>query len=222
MAESPTLSLDIAQSRRTRGERAPHVSSKRQQVLDVAAECFLTHGYEGASINAMSRGSGISKESIYRYFSSKKELFEAVIDRELTEYQRRLDRLDTILDTMELREALVVVAETGLSVLASDRTLALRRLVFEEAMRSPELGHHYYRIGPERAYATLRKLFTDHVDQSEFDADTLGTYFIAMSSFSMMVERQCRVSEEPSREEVSRLAHSIVDDFLAAFLRDRG
>ncbi len=51
--------------------------AKEQEVLDVATEYFLQHGYRGASINAMARSSGISKESIYRYFSSKQQLFEA-------------------------------------------------------------------------------------------------------------------------------------------------
>src|SRR5262245_48920718 len=67
--------------------------AKEQEVLDVATAYFLKHGYQGASINAMARSSGISKESIYRYFSSKKQLFEAVIARELVEYQNLLTRL---------------------------------------------------------------------------------------------------------------------------------
>lgn len=218
MTESSTMSLDFAHSRRDAGSGPRRGNNKREEVLEVAARCFLESGYDGASINAMSRESGISKESIYRYFSSKKELFEAVIDRELTEYQRQLDRIDTIHATMQLREALVVVAETGLTVLTSERTLALRRLVFDEAVRSPELGRHYYSIGPGRAYTTLRKLFAKHAADSGFDADSLSRYFIAMSSLSIMVDRQCRVAEQPSREEVGRLASTIVDDFIAAFL----
>lgn len=219
MAESSTISLGVAHSKGDTGSRPRRGNDKREEVLDVAARCFLESGYDGASINAMSRGSGISKESIYRYFSSKKELFEAVIDRELTEYQRQLDRIDTIHSTMQLREALLVVAETGLTVLTSERTLALRRLVFDEAVRSPELGRHYYNLGPGRAYTTLRNLFAKHAADSAFDPDSLSRYFIAMSSLSLMVDRQCRVAEEPSREEVGRLARTTVDDFMAAFLR---
>src|SRR4249920_1481286 len=78
--------------------------AKEQEVLDVATDYFLEHGYQGASINAMARSSGISKESIYRYFNSKKQLFEAVIGRELLEYQSRLRRLSAE-KTMDLREA---------------------------------------------------------------------------------------------------------------------
>src|SRR5215475_3096592 len=76
--------------------------AKEQEVLDVATQYFLEHGYQGASINAMARSSGISKESIYRYFSSKKQLFEAVICRELAEYQSSVRRLSAEA-TMDLR-----------------------------------------------------------------------------------------------------------------------
>lgn len=122
--------------------------AKEQEVLDVATEYFLQHGYRGASINAMARSSGISKESIYRYFSSKQQLFEAVIGRELIEYRRSLHRLDATLRSMELRAALIMVAETILGIIMTDRTQALRRLIFDEATRSPEVGQHYYKIGP--------------------------------------------------------------------------
>src|SRR5215831_11506909 len=89
--------------------------AKEQEVLDVATDYFLAHGYQGASINAMARSSGISKESIYRYFSSKKQLFEAVIGRELAEYQASVRRLSAE-TTMDLREALVNIAETVLAI----------------------------------------------------------------------------------------------------------
>src|SRR5215471_17320654 len=86
--------------------------AKEQEVLDVATAYFLEHGYQGASINAMARSSGISKESIYRYFSSKKQLFEAVICRELAEYQAGVRRALSAEKTMDLREALINIAET--------------------------------------------------------------------------------------------------------------
>src|SRR5688572_11569869 len=82
--------------------------AKEQEVLDVATEYFLQHGYRGASINAMARSSGISKESIYRYFSSKQQLFEAVIGRELIEYRRSLHHLDVTLRSADLRSALKI------------------------------------------------------------------------------------------------------------------
>ena len=195
--------------------------AKEQEVLDVATAYFLKHGYQGASINAMARSSGISKESIYRYFSSKKQLFEAVIGRELADYRNVLSRLDTTLTTVDLRAALLAVANTILGVITTDRTLALRRLIFEEARRSPELGQHYYEIGPERGCAALENGFRSHEADADFDAAVLARHFAALLSWRIMLERECAVSAAPTKVETAQWVESIVDDFMKAFLRSR-
>ena len=169
----------------------------------------------------MARSSGISKESIYRYFSSKKQLFEAVIGRELVEYRSALEHLDSILKTLDLRAALMMVAETTLALITTDRTLALRRLIFEEATRSPDVGQHYYKIGPGKAYVVLQKVFETHDYKSDFDVQTLSEHFVALMSFRVTLERQCAVRVQPTAEEISVYAAAIVNDFMKAFLKAR-
>jgi TetR/AcrR family transcriptional regulator, mexJK operon transcriptional repressor len=219
MSKTLSIANSLPRLTRTAQGRAAAAPSKQQEVLDVASEYFLTHGYEGASINAMARSSGISKESIYRYFSSKKELFEAVIDRELVEYQERLRALDSTIKSTDLRSALIALSATVLGEITTDRMLALRRLIFEEATRSPCVGQHYYQIGPEQAYARLEAMFEAHVDQVEFDFRSLSRHFIALLSHRVMLARECRVQSEPTPAEIKVLAAEIVDDFLKAFVR---
>jgi TetR/AcrR family transcriptional repressor of mexJK operon len=195
--------------------------AKEQEVLDVATEYFLQHGYRGASINAMARSSGISKESIYRYFSSKQQLFEAVIGRELIEYRRSLRGLDVTLRSSDLRGALITLAETILGIITTDRTMALRRLIFEEATRSPDVGRHYYKIGPEQAYGVLEGVFATHAHETDFDIPTLAKHFIGLLTWRVTLERQCAVRGQPSQEEIEDLSASLVDDFMKAFLKPK-
>jgi TetR/AcrR family transcriptional repressor of mexJK operon len=203
---------------RSLAERGAKPKAKEQEVLDVATAYFLKHGYQGASINAMARSSGISKESIYRYFSSKKQLFEAVIGRELLEYQDSLRRLQTA-KSLGLREALVAVAEAVLGVVTTDRTMALRRLIFDEARRSPDVGQHYYRIGPERALAAFEEIFEAHRSRSDFAPAALSRHFVAMLSWRLMLERECAVQPAPTPQDMRRWVLSIVEDFMKAFER---
>lgn len=130
-------------------------SNKEQQILNVASEHFLNHGYEGTSINAMARDSGISKESIYRNYSSKKVLFEAVIAKELQDYQHKLHAVDLENESMSLEDALTKMAQSILGTVTSDRTLSLRRLIFQETRVSPDIGNYYHEIGPNAAYKNL-------------------------------------------------------------------
>jgi AcrR family transcriptional regulator len=216
--DTPTQS-GVASLVRSLTEGRPSPKQKEQEVLDVATEYFLQQGYQGASINAMARSSGISKESIYRYFSSKKQLFEAVIGRELVGYRSSLDRLDTSLRSMDLRAALIRVAETTLALITTDRTLALRRLIFDEATRSPDVGQHYYEIGPGQAYAVLENVFESRAHHSDFDIPSLSRHFVALMSWRITLERSCAVRGEPTPAEITELATAVVDDFTKAFLR---
>jgi TetR/AcrR family transcriptional regulator, mexJK operon transcriptional repressor len=197
--------------------------SKQQEVLDVATDYFLEHGYAGASVNAMARSSGISKESIYRYFAGKQALFDAVIERELAEYQERLRDLDRVLLDLDLREALLTVARTVLSLITSDRTLALRRLVFAEATRTPEMGQRYFGLGPGRAYARLAMLFEAKLDAASlsergFDSAALSRHFVALVTHGVLLARECRLIGQLDESEVEARAEEIVNDFCTAFL----
>ena len=219
--ESTSGPRSVAGLVRSLMEDRPTPKAKEQEVLDVASAYFLKHGYQGASINAMSRSSGISKESIYRYFSSKKQLFEAVIGRELIDYQEKLRRLDPALKKMDLREALITVAETVLGVILTDRTLALRRLIFDEAKRSPDVGQHYYKIGPLEAYAALENVFRSHGVDQAFDAATLSRYFLSLISWRIVLERECGLMDAPSKQDTREWVELAVNDFMRGFLSAR-
>ena len=48
-------------------------------VLKIAKGLFLCHGYSGTTTAQIARESGIAEITLFRYFSTKRELFEAVI-----------------------------------------------------------------------------------------------------------------------------------------------
>lgn len=190
---------------------------KEQEILAVASSYFLGHGYGGTSINAMARDSGISKESIYRYFSSKRELFEAVIAKGLADYKQRLEFLEVEADPNALTETLTVAAESILALLNSADTLALRRLIFQEAETTPEIGAYYYAIGPDAAYTYLERIFRAHRHRSEIEPARLARYFVALVVHYPLLRRECGVAGALSRRQISAHAAEVTSDFLAAY-----
>ena len=194
-------------------------SAKEREILDVATMHFLEHGYRGASVNAMARSSGISKESIYRYFSSKRELLEAVIERELAQSYEKLRWRVAVPHSVDLRAALTTIATTVLCTLLTDRALALQRLVFEEAARSPAIGRRYHKVRFGRTYVALKQVFLSRAAASEFDVGALSRHFVAMLSWGVTLERDCAVRAAPTTAEAASLASATVADFMKAFLR---
>lgn len=52
-----------------------------ETVLDLAAEVFWRHGYEGASLSALTSAMGINRPSLYATFGSKEQLFQRAFAR---------------------------------------------------------------------------------------------------------------------------------------------
>jgi hypothetical protein len=97
----------------------------------------------------------------------------------------------------------------------------LRRLIFDEATRSPEVGQHYYQIGAAQAYAVLENVFETHTHQSDFDIPKLARHFAGLLCWRITLERQCAVRGELTGEEIAQLAGAVVDDFMKAFLKPK-
>src|SRR5205085_7460533 len=57
-------------------------SSKRRQILDGASKVFMGLGFDGASMGEIARAAGVSKGTLYVYFSDKIALFEAIVEEE--------------------------------------------------------------------------------------------------------------------------------------------
>ena len=108
-APAPTL--------RGAGRRAAHLGPERRRpmVLDAAFGLFLQHGYDGTSMEAIARATGVSKPVVYACYPSKEELFKTLLGRE----EERV--------LAEIAEALPDVAEGDLeAALAGGLTAFLR------------------------------------------------------------------------------------------------
>jgi AcrR family transcriptional regulator len=82
MSDDPVRELDHTEA--TPRRRAAHLGPERRRplVLDAAFDLFLKRGYEGTSMEAIAAAAGVTKPVVYDCFSSKEELFEALLRRE--------------------------------------------------------------------------------------------------------------------------------------------
>jgi len=197
----------------------PRSSDKREEVLDIASENFLSKGFDGTSINVMAREAGISKESIYRYFGSKEDLFLAVVERELALYRQGMLETTRHYAGTSLHDALLSVAEATLKVASDERTLALRRLIFQMSANGSKVGTHYFMSGPDIAYQNLVRLFEHYRPVSDFDVDQLSRYFVAMVLHRTMLGRERGVQLPLEDEEIRVFCAASVNDFMKAFCK---
>lgn len=198
----------------------PRSADKREEVLDIASENFLSKGFDGTSINVMAREAGISKESIYRYFGSKEDLFKAVVERELSFYGNGMLETTNNYQGESFREALYKVAEATLRLVSNERTLALRRLVFQMSANGSKVGAHYYTAGPDIAYRNLVQLFEYYRPAARFPVDKLSKYFLSLVLHRTMLQRECGVLGKMSENDIRQHCLDVVEDFLNAFCNE--
>ena len=67
---------------------------KRDQILKCAASVFATDGFDRASMASVAAATGISKATIYHYFSSKDELLFGILDNHLSKLKQRIVSLE--------------------------------------------------------------------------------------------------------------------------------
>lgn len=62
--------------------------------MDAALEVFSTYGYRGSTIEQIAKEAGVSKSSVFYYFSSKTEVYVELLSETLQEWLEPLTQLD--------------------------------------------------------------------------------------------------------------------------------
>jgi AcrR family transcriptional regulator len=107
-------------------------------LINAATRVFLREGYGLASIDKVAAEAGVSTRTIYERYRNKADLLGAVIGR-------LVDRMSTVLSTLDLNRLEPKAALTVIAQIITDRArdpdaVALFRIVATEAHRFPELA----------------------------------------------------------------------------------
>lgn len=147
---------------RTGSKRSQHTC---ERILVAAQKMFLQQGYQATSTDALLTAAGIaSKETLYRYYASKEELFTAVLGRLTVEQQdfvEQIEALPTPCDLTELHYALTRLARAVLERMSQPEYLALLRITLAEAQRFPQLSSLFVSTIPQRGITHITTLLQE-------------------------------------------------------------
>jgi AcrR family transcriptional regulator len=195
-------------------------NGKRLQILDGARKAFLADGFDGASMNDIARVAGVSKGTLYVYFTSKEVLFEELIWHDRRMQAEHMLALDD--DNHDVRAVLFKLGDTLVSHLLNTDSIALLRTVIAISGKQPQIGRAFYAAGPERGVTRLAAYLDSQVAAGLLDI--ADTRFAAMQFFELCL---CGILkpvlfgvEIPSgAADIRRAIDSGIDMFLAAYAR---
>jgi len=137
---------------------------KRILILKSAQELFLTEGYIQTSMDSIASKAQVTKQTVYRYFTSKEELFEATLD--VCREQPHEDFFEH-LDNPDTREALLNFAVDFIQVHLTKEHLAIMRLLIAESDKAPELTRTFFAFGPGETDQKLDAFFKERFQVKE-------------------------------------------------------
>jgi TetR/AcrR family transcriptional repressor of mexJK operon len=153
------------------------------ELLDVAAEIFISEGFSAASTNEIARRANSSKTTFYSRFPTKEHLFLAVIERRIDGIFQQV--AGTLPEERPIEETLQKFGSALIRLALSQEQIALIRVVSMEAARFPELGKRYYELGPKRAEERLAAYLRKQVEGGRLlneDTRQMAQHFVSLVS----------------------------------------
>ena len=175
--------MDEAQVTLHRLSRNERRTQTRQRLLDAAVDVFNRLGYSGAALEAVADAAGYTKGAVYSNFTTKAELFRAVMERSqgsLASTAQTLLRgrsLGEFADLMGAEIADQAAKEASFDLLTIEFWLAAMR---DPALRA-ELADGYRTMRDSLGPEIERGLAADGV-RSRFDGSELATLVSAIGS----------------------------------------
>jgi AcrR family transcriptional regulator len=145
--ESMPEAAKASAPKRGRGKRAAVRSGRPpkelagevdERVLEAARKLFLERGFEGASIDEIAQAARSGKQTIYARFRNKRELFTAVVTRDIA--TRIGQSASAIPSGGTIEDRLVSAAMFVLHTSLDPDRIALMRLAIAETHRFPDLA----------------------------------------------------------------------------------
>ena len=196
-------------AKRAKKRRRLAPKARREEILKAALTAFVRGGYHGTHVSHVIHEAQVARGTFYLYFSSKHEVFEALVDRMLSIFLETrpaspTPEIKTLADAEALlRASYRVVLETF------RRHRHLCRLLFDEAVGADKgfaerLAKHY-QAWHARVLTTLADFVHRGVARKTLDAEVTADLVLGM------VERVTRRYLFPDRApDLDRLVDAIV------------
>jgi AcrR family transcriptional regulator len=192
--------------------------ARTEQLLEVAARFFLEKGFEGASVSEIAREARASKETLYHRYSSKEDLFLAVMRRQTDLLAAELNAV--LVPDTPTEEALVSFGVVIVGRMISAPSIAMHKILSLESSRFPDLPKLYFELGPARVISTLARYLCEQMQLErlrKMDSEVAAQHFLALLTAGTMTRIQLGILPMPTAAQMRRRVRAAVDVFLHGY-----
>ena len=174
-----------------RAKRERRKDARPGELLAAALELFVEKGFAATRAEEVAKRAGVSKGTLFLYFSSKEELFKAVVRENIS---GRFDEWSQELDAYEgssaelLRYCITVWWER----VGSTQAAGISKLMMSEAGNFPELAAFYQTEVIAPGNALIQRVLQRGIDSGEFRPMDLhyGAYLVMAPILFLAISKQ--------------------------------
>jgi AcrR family transcriptional regulator len=212
--------MDTQETDRVQGvELKSSQGPKRRQIIDGACRIFLERGFDAASMGEIARQAGVSKGTLYVYFKSKEELFEAIVEEQCNAQAEQIFTFDS--NERDVEAVLTRLGEAFVHFMCRrEGGISPLRTVIAIADRMPELGAKFYRAGPVVGINSLKGYLDAQIAAGVLkphDSEAVAAQFIDSCLSLTFKPMLFNFEAAPSDAQISRVVQSAVRTLAAAY-----
>ena len=143
--------------------------ARPQELLAAALDLFVERGYASTRLEDVAKRAGVSKGTLYLYFTNKEELFKAVVRESIVP---ALGEAEDIISAFEGHSAdlLRCIVLGWWDRLGATKASGIIKLVMAEAGNFPDLAAFYQEEVIARSTRLMANMFERAVERGEFRA----------------------------------------------------
>jgi AcrR family transcriptional regulator len=156
------IAADADEHPRTRAGRR---DQQVQRILDAAKVCFVRSGFQGASMQQICAEAGMSPGALYRYFSSKEAIIEAICEADRA---NDAELFASILGNPNVIDGAVEGAMAHIRHVHETHAAPLFAEICAESMRNEAVGRSCFK-NMERVLDVFRGYLGGAIERGEID-----------------------------------------------------
>ena len=199
---------------------APQIKRGRKfdQVVEGARAVFMRDGFERANVDDIAAAAGVSKATLYSYFSDKRMLFIEVARQES---QRQADEAEALIDLCAHPECVLpIAAHRIIDFFSSEFGRAVFRICITDVEGFPNLGQQFYASGPAIIRDRLASYLAGAIGRGELvieDVYLAADQFMALCKSDILGAVYLGAQYDASEAHRNRVADGAVSMFMARY-----
>jgi AcrR family transcriptional regulator len=189
---------------------------KTDVILSAAEKAFLQNGFALTSMDAIAEQAGVSKRTVYSNFSSKQELFKAVVQQRCASVVPNPPDT-TAFETADPESLLVGLATEFLTNILTEEQIELYRMIVSDSRHFPEIGQLMFEGPILESQSIFEGFIRRQVEAGRFvavDPTLAAAQLVAMLKTNVQMRLLLNQPTNTSPLAISTMAAACVRQFI--------